>query len=29
MIKGNVFSYVGRGNPDLGVALSAGALYSF
>jgi hypothetical protein len=27
--EGNVFSYVGRGNPDLGVALSAGALYSF
>jgi hypothetical protein len=27
--EGNVFSYVGRGAPDLGVALSAGALYSF
>ncbi|HEX8112654.1 MAG TPA: hypothetical protein VF516_33215 [Kofleriaceae bacterium] len=27
--EGNVFSYVGRGTPDLGVALSAGALYSF
>jgi hypothetical protein len=27
--EGNVFSYVARGNPDLGVALSAGALYSF
>lgn len=27
--EGNVFSYVGRGSPDLGVALSAGALYSF
>jgi len=27
--EGNVFSNVGRGNPDLGVALSAGVLYSF
>jgi len=27
--EGNVFSYVGRGSPDLGVAFSAGALYSF
>lgn len=27
--EGNVFSNVGRGTPDLGVALSAGALYSF
>lgn len=27
--EGNVFSYVGRGAPDLGVAWSAGALYSF
>lgn len=27
--EGNVFSYVGRGDPDLGVALSAGVLYSF
>ena len=27
--EGNVFSYVGRGDPDLGVALSAGAMYSF
>ncbi|HEX7837796.1 MAG TPA: hypothetical protein VF469_10050 [Kofleriaceae bacterium] len=27
--EGNVFSYVGRGDPDLGVALSAGAVYAF
>jgi hypothetical protein len=27
--EGNVFSTVGRGAPDLGMALSAGALYSF
>ena len=27
--EGNVFSYVARGSPDLGLALSAGALYSF
>lgn len=27
--EGNVFSYVGRGALDLGMALSAGALYSF
>jgi hypothetical protein len=27
--EGNVFSFVGRGDPDLGVALSAGVLYSF
>ncbi len=27
--EGNVFSYVGRRTPDLGLALSAGALYSF
>lgn len=27
--EGNVFSNVGRGSPDLGLALSAGALYSF
>ncbi len=25
----NPFSYVGRGNPDLGVSLTAGALYAF
>lgn len=27
--EGNAFTYVGRGSPDLGVAMSAGALYSF